>query len=131
MRDHKGAWIHGFWSCEVSVNAFMAELGALHEGLSMAWKFGYRDILVEVDSKEVLQAVRNKETYVLCPQAREVAELIQRNWCVSLQWIPRECNSVVDCLAKLGVATCLIGVYFSESPPVEAEPFILRDSFSC
>lgn len=103
LRGSDGCWLYGFWSSGTWNNAFMAELEALKNGLRMAWDQGFRDIMAEVDNKEVLQAIQNEGSHAFFLLLEEVASLLHNQWQVELHWVPRECNSAADCLARLGL----------------------------
>lgn len=77
----------------------------LQDGVNGGRLQGYHQVLSEV------------ERHVFFPVLSEIAALLRRNWVVTLQYIPRECNSAADCLAKIDVRSNL-------SQHVEVEPFI-------
>ncbi|XP_057432328.1 uncharacterized protein LOC130725089 [Lotus japonicus] len=95
-----------------------------------AWAHGYRDIIAEMDCKEVLRELHNTASHGFCPMLGEIASLLRQQWKVNLQWVPRECNMAADCLAHMGGIASSIDLHILERPPVEVEHFILRDSFS-
>ncbi|XP_057453233.1 uncharacterized protein LOC130745107 [Lotus japonicus] len=131
FRGPDGVWVRGFVSLDTGDNAFLAEVRALRDGLHIAWAQGYKDIIVEMDCKEVLKELTNTASHSFCPMLGEIASLLRQQWKVHVQWIPRDCNMAADCLAHIGGTASSSGLHILERPPVEVEPFILRDSFSC
>ena len=54
LRDSSELWISGFsLSIGITTNN-MAELGAVHQGLMLAWELGFKFIHLENDSMTVL-----------------------------------------------------------------------------
>lgn len=108
LRDEHGAWMCGFASHVCGGNAFLAETIALRDGLRLAWSKGIRDLICESDCKELLAAIEDTDTARFVLEVQQIVELLQRNWSVSLRYIPRHCNGVADYLAK----------YFSRPTPL-------------
>ncbi|KAE8656904.1 hypothetical protein F3Y22_tig00116997pilonHSYRG00576 [Hibiscus syriacus] len=101
-RNHVGRWVMGFMKFIGCCSALDAELWGLFEGLQVAWNMGVRKIKVESDCKEAVDLLNN------VPRARDVCSLLphlgdicNRDWEVSFTFVPRECNSVADKLAKI------------------------------
>ncbi|KAK8995182.1 hypothetical protein V6N11_069627 [Hibiscus sabdariffa] len=59
FRNCGGDWIMGFAKAVGHVNSLQAELWALFEGLSLAWKQGFEKVLVRSDSKQAVDFVNS------------------------------------------------------------------------
>ncbi|CAL1358711.1 unnamed protein product [Linum trigynum] len=59
LRDSMGHWIVGFMAKIGEATAALAELWAFYHGLDIAWKSGYRQIVVESDSQLAIQLLNN------------------------------------------------------------------------
>ncbi|XVE64144.1 hypothetical protein DITRI_Ditri07aG0078100 [Diplodiscus trichospermus] len=94
-----------------------AELWGLLKGVELAWNIGIRNLQVEVDSKEVIQAIEeNMDTVRISPSLISgIKEMMRREWVVSLRHAYRETNQAADSLAKL-VYRLPIGEHILENP---------------
>ncbi|KAJ8768128.1 hypothetical protein K2173_021068 [Erythroxylum novogranatense] len=102
IRDAYGRWLIGFSGYIGHASILVAELQALRHGLTLAWDRGYRRIVVESDSQDVVTLVLTS-----CPHSHpmfllveDIRTLLARDWCCSLQHIFREANHCADFLAK-------------------------------
>jgi hypothetical protein len=104
--DSVGRWIQGF-SCGASDGCpLQSELLAIGEGLRQACELGYRNLLCEVDCSEAINLITtsfNIDRHQLRSLIGRLRSLLDREWTVSFNCIPRERNQVVDCLAKFCV----------------------------
>ncbi|KAK2638305.1 hypothetical protein Ddye_026100 [Dipteronia dyeriana] len=51
VRDHLKTWVIGFALNKGSGRVLKAELWSILEGLKLVWQYGFRKIIVEIDSK--------------------------------------------------------------------------------
>ena len=128
LRNHRGEWLVGFAAHKMNGNPLLAEAHALYLGLQMAWTKGYREVICEVDSKELMDKLGDNTLYRFMPILKEINDVIQRNWSISLSHIRREANATADWLAKFGANNSNLGVVEFEVPPYEIETLLLRDS---
>ncbi|KAL4340467.1 hypothetical protein GQ457_08G018660 [Hibiscus cannabinus] len=106
MRNNVGAWIFGFSRGVGCCSVLMAELWAVHDALLYAWNFGYNCIILESDSKEVIE-ILNGSSVALDGSSlvSTIVELLLRNWIVRCCHVFRESNMVADKLASVVVLT--------------------------
>lgn len=68
----------------------------------MAWDKGFKDVLLETDSRVALLMINNKKrddsyNVILVDKCRQI---LQREWIVQIEHIYREANMVADWLAN-------------------------------
>ncbi|KAF7835253.1 Ribonuclease H protein [Senna tora] len=117
IRDNEGLFCMGFNKYLGSCNALHAETWGILHGLEVAWNAGYRRIIVETDSKDVVENIskRNMEMHQSSQLVRKVRNLMQRNWDVKIRHEYREANEVAHrlaSLARIGADT----IVFNEAP---------------
>ncbi|EEF37876.1 nucleic acid binding protein, putative [Ricinus communis] len=80
----------------------MAECWAACEGLKLAWNMGYRELIVEVDSKLVAGWLNADQTCMNdCSNLIYACrELIRKDWNVDVRHVFREGNMIADSLAN-------------------------------
>ncbi|KAJ1376166.1 Ribonuclease H domain [Sesbania bispinosa] len=120
LRDSTGNWCGGFAGNAGAGDVLLAELLALKIGLDFAWNIGYRRILCESDSLEVVHLLSCQILPTSAPHQntlRETNDLLNRNWDVNIKHIMREANLVADNLAKTGSAEDSLSTIFWSSPP--------------
>ncbi|KAK8597906.1 hypothetical protein V6N13_095300 [Hibiscus sabdariffa] len=84
--------------CEV----FGAELWGVWSGLQMAWAKGFRRIIIEVDSLDVVRVLQeDRRQGHICTLILHIQMLLRRSWEVHVLHVLRRDNSVADGLAKL------------------------------
>lgn len=59
IRSSKGDWITGF-SC-FEGGGMLAELLAVRRGLQLAWESGFRNVVLEIDSQEVVSLLQKRK----------------------------------------------------------------------
>ncbi|XP_057442373.1 uncharacterized protein LOC130734086 [Lotus japonicus] len=110
---------------------FCAEALALRDGLRLAWERGFRKIICESDSLEVVKVVQHGgrfDTHVHGQILSEIGELLNRKWRVELGWVAREGNMVADWLAKQGSLLSLCGFNVVDVTPPGLGLLLLKDS---
>ncbi|KAH7568757.1 hypothetical protein JRO89_XS06G0045300 [Xanthoceras sorbifolium] len=121
LRNHETCWKRGS-IIKIGVGSIMeAELWGLYEGLKFAWTSGFKSIVVESDSKDVVSLV-NTGPCVNHPYfnlADACCSLMKANWACSIVHIFREANRLADVLAGLGHDLAL-GVHALETIPPQA-----------
>lgn len=102
----------------------VAELWAIWRGLNPAWKKGYRNVIIESDSWEAINAVEEKCD--LDPDHNvfgNIAELMMRDWireangctdALAKDWVSRiRCAANLLCASRSGSTKMLVGVVTS------------------
>lgn len=102
VRDSSGNWLYGFTNNIGSCAPDQAEAWGLLRSIQAAVHMGYRNIIVEGDSKEVIDAMSNSSNTTssignILKACRQELRQIE-TW--KLELIPREINTVADQLAK-------------------------------
>ncbi|KAK2361727.1 Polynucleotidyl transferase, ribonuclease H superfamily protein [Trifolium repens] len=62
IRDHRGNWLGGFAKHIGICSAFAAELWSALEGLHLAWRLGYRNVELDVESTVVVKVIKDGVT---------------------------------------------------------------------
>ena len=104
IRDDRGNWIMGFTRKISKANSFLAETWALRDGLLLCNQLNLNAIMVELDAKALVNALKNPSyanTIVssLFDDCRQLATQIPH---LSIKHIYREANKCADRLANLG-----------------------------
>ncbi|KAK9019201.1 hypothetical protein V6N11_053728 [Hibiscus sabdariffa] len=80
----------------------MAEAWAIYDALLYAWKFCFSCIILESNSKEIVDILHGHSVSLRgCSLISMIEKLINRNWFVQVQHVYRERNLVADRLASL------------------------------
>ncbi|KAL5858823.1 hypothetical protein ACOSQ4_000119 [Xanthoceras sorbifolium] len=121
LRNHDICWKGGFIIKIGMGNILEAELWGLYEGLKFAWASGFKSIVVESDSRDVVSLVNtgpclNHPCFNL---ADACCSLLKANWACSIVHIFREANRLADVLAGMGHDLAL-GVHTLETIPPQA-----------
>lgn len=56
--DHDGFWISGFTRNIRRCSATMAEIWSILDGLQIAWSLDMKNVILETDSKKVIQEIQ-------------------------------------------------------------------------
>lgn len=98
---YNGQWAWGF-CCQKLVNG--AKLKALAFGLERAWEQLIEKLTVETDLNNVFRYlnVDIDDSHPYCQTIVQCRILIHKPWTSHAKCVPREVNSVADCLAKFG-----------------------------
>lgn len=128
IRNHLGEWICGFsGSCGFADN-LAAELQGINYGLELAWHKGYRNVILESDSKCALDLLTATTTFhSLSPLLVHINSLLIRDWNVKLQHNHREGNECADWMAKKG-ATGASPLLIWDQCPHQLDSFLLADA---
>ncbi|CAI0546870.1 unnamed protein product [Linum tenue] len=104
LRDHLGRCM-GAFTCNLGkCSITRAELKGAAEGLELAWKLGYRNAELNVDSRTALDIIKNRDHTDHCHGllAKQFSSLLLREWTVEFNHVYRECNFAADFLATKG-----------------------------
>ena len=104
LRNSSGDWISIF-SLHMGITSNnIAELGAVHQGLLLAWNLGFKFIHLEIDSMRVLSRLTNTNDIppIINPILCDCRNLMECDWTIQVYHIFREANGYADALAKRG-----------------------------
>ncbi|KAK9081324.1 hypothetical protein Syun_031103 [Stephania yunnanensis] len=103
IRNAYGDWIGGFVVNIGKTSVFGAELWGALQGLQLAWDMGFRQIVLELDNKSVVELLNGEK--IPLNQHRHIVSLIrqllQRRWFIRIVHIHREGNRAADWLASM------------------------------
>lgn len=104
IRDASGCWLEGF-SVFLGISSnIVAELWAILKGLQLAWDRGYKQVILESDSKAGLSLIADAEVVSThFNLVKQIRDMMHRNWECELKHIWREANNCADWLAKESV----------------------------
>lgn len=98
IRNDKGEWLIGFSGfCGITTN-LNAELMAIDHGLSLAWSYGYRDVVCESDSKSALDLILGGvfHTHPYAAVIAHIRSFMSYAWNLSFGHTLREGNASAD-----------------------------------
>ena len=127
LRDSHGNSICGFHAFNQGGNVLLSEALALKLGLMLSWERGFKDIICNLDCRDLLHAIGDTESHVFLPILKDIVILLKRQWCVTLEFIGRECNAPADWLARRGAFSQDPSMAILDSPPQELEILLLQD----
>jgi ribonuclease HI len=104
IRGSHGEWLGGFAKGVGLCSAFVAELWGVFEGLSLAYRPGFRNVELEVDSETVVCVIKtgclkSNGGYSLL---KRIKQLMAKDWRVEVSHIYREANKYADAMANIG-----------------------------
>ena len=112
--------------CPITV----AEIWGAYYSLFMAWRDGYRQVLLEMDSKAAISLIQqgtdSRHPYAMV--VTRVQELLRRDWQVLYCHIYRKANRAADCLADVGHSLLLGACFYLFAPSCLGT--ILRDDLA-
>lgn len=115
ITDHKGNWIVGFTQMLTQCTVLEAKEWGVYKGLLLAWEHGFKRVIVESDSRCLVEALLSDEAANTCSLVSwQIRQLLLRNWVVQLEYIPREKNELADGMAKEGLSRSAV----VRSPPM-------------
>ncbi|CAL1398112.1 unnamed protein product [Linum trigynum] len=117
IRDHLGRCLVAFSGNLGACTITRAEIKGVIEGLNRAWDYGYRKVMVGIDSTAALHLLtttdQEDQRYLIL--IKQFQRLLNRNWEVKISHVYRECNKAADYLANRGHELSLEVHYFSIS----------------
>ncbi|XP_072058259.1 uncharacterized protein [Arachis hypogaea] len=103
IRDNMRIWIKG---CSASIplsSAFCCELHAIWIGLVMAWDCECKEVICEIDNRDMFLLVSRDTTSMIRNDSDlldKIKEMLQRNWTATLVFIQCTANRAADLMAK-------------------------------
>uniref|UniRef100_A0A803MSZ0 RNase H type-1 domain-containing protein n=1 Tax=Chenopodium quinoa TaxID=63459 RepID=A0A803MSZ0_CHEQI len=105
IRCNKGKWHIGFSMQIKTLEPASAELLAIMEGLNTAWERGTGFLELETDAQALTYMIQNPLYYnhhLLSNIIRDVSELLQKDWQVTVLRVKRIANKIAHGLADIG-----------------------------
>lgn len=104
IRDSSGKWVTGYTKSLGYCNAYIAELWGVYEGLCLAKARGLVNILVELDSLQIVGLLQNDQLdrsdgWCLLRRIREIIKAT--SWQIRFQHAYREPNNCAHLLARM------------------------------
>jgi len=129
FRQPDGKLIKGF-SCKIGAcDTLHAKMWGLYLGLDMAWREGLSHLIVESDSKVLVDMVSNncKINGVIPSLIRRIQELLRRDWHTQVIHTWREGNRCADWLANFSFSLDSWNLLVLETPPSELRRLLFDD----
>ncbi|KAJ1385384.1 Ribonuclease H domain [Sesbania bispinosa] len=134
FRGSNSKWIVGFSGSVGPGDSLGAEFQAVFHCLHLAWERGFKDLIVESDSLDVIQTLQSG-LLVSSDRCSEVLSrirnLLRRDWNVLLLHVTRAVNKPADWLAKYGARTVSSFSLLEDPPPEVASLLLLDELGSC
>ncbi|KAL9460437.1 hypothetical protein AB3S75_003611 [Citrus x aurantiifolia] len=130
IRNANGNWAAGFCANIGISSVTNAKLWGLFYGIDLAWKLGVRNLLVEVDSKCIIDLLANTSNSPNSSLAviQSIRRLLNRDRHVCINHIYREANFAADFLANFAMRQPL-GFQFLHNPPSGAVNCLINDIY--
>ena len=128
IRDKNGDWITGFAMHIGPSSPLQAELWAVLQGLTLCLHRGFNRIIVEVDSKCVVDILQRRDKRV-GPNyrlTRDINKLLNKEWKIKIAHNYRERNRCADAIAN-HVFSLPQGLHILEDLPDEVKKILLQD----
>ncbi|KAK3221065.1 hypothetical protein Dsin_015035 [Dipteronia sinensis] len=122
FRDDIYNWLSGFAMNKGVGSALEAEMWGIFEGMSIAWKTGYKKLVIETDSMSAVHLLNATlpQNHHLFSIAQACRNLMEEDWSCTICHGYRESNRVADSLANLanlGHSLDLGTIVFERPPP--------------
>ncbi|MCH88942.1 ribonuclease H protein [Trifolium medium] len=129
FRNSDGRWMKGYIKKIGVCDAFHAELWGMYLGLDMAWKERIPQLIVESDSKVLIDMITDncKFNGVVPTLVRRIRNLLALNWHVQFCHTWREGNRCADWLANFSLSLDSSVCVRMETSPSELRKFLFDD----
>jgi len=129
FRDSDGRWIKAYIKKIGACDALHAEIWGLYLGLEMAWRKHYSHLIVESDSKILIDMISdnfkfNRNIPILVHWIRK---LLKMSWNVQLNHTWREGKMSANWLTNLSISTDHFNFLVLESPFSEVQRILFDD----
>lgn len=129
FRDENGVWLKGFcWNLGrlASSNVFLTELMAVKLAVETSMGLDFPRIIIESDSMEVVCLLQSQEVgeHHFAQIVMDILRMQADHGNLLFQHTPRECNSIADYLAKIGL-DLPYGSHWFDSPVGECHSLLL------
>ena len=128
MRNDQGNWVGGFATNLGNCSALVAEIWGAWQALKLAWDWGYRKIILEMDSKVAIQLITNgsKSVNEANRLVLDIRRMLNLDWVVQVKHVYREGNRAADALANIGIRQSL-GTHVFGVAPREVLDIVYQD----
>lgn len=109
VRSTMGDWLGGFSSSEGKGDILLAELLAVKHGIMLAWHKGFKNVILESDSMDLVNLMNDRrfgQFHVYATLVGEIKRLLQCDWIMKIMHVYRDANICADTLAKHGNLHC-------------------------
>ena len=129
LRNDQGNWLVGFAMNLGNYSALVAEIWGAWKALNLAWKKGYRKIILEMDSKVAIQLITNgtNSTNAATRLVLDIRRMLKLDWMVQVNHVFREGNRAADTLANISIRLPL-GLHEMEVVPKEVLDIVYQDA---
>ncbi|CAJ2630361.1 unnamed protein product [Trifolium pratense] len=129
FRDSDGRWLKGYTQRIGDCDALHAEMWGMYTGMEMARRQGYTHLVVESDSKLLIDMVTgrcklNGKAPILVNRIQDLSNL---QWHVMFKHTWREGNRCADWLASFSLNQSSYDVRILEDPPRELQQILFDD----
>ncbi|CAJ2657953.1 unnamed protein product [Trifolium pratense] len=129
FRDSDGRWLIGYTQRIGDCDALHAEMWGMYTGMEMARRQGYTHLIVESDSKLLIDMVTgrcklNGKAPILVNRIQDLSNL---QWHVMFKHTWREGNRCADWLASFSLNQSSYDVRILEDPPRELQQILFDD----
>lgn len=106
IRDEQGNFIQAFMFKGYEGDSLTSELWGCFHGLKLSWDLGFRKVMLEVDSTEAIELLKNEVGMMHEDKDLIVSikQLIASDWNVDILYVRRCFNRPADYLAKSGLS---------------------------
>lgn len=131
VRDVEGVWKIGFnrnLGDFYSPNVFLVELLAVQSAINLIINLDFPQVIVESDSIDVVNLLDGQDvsSHQYEHNALDILQLKAAHGALVIRYAPRELNSLVDFLAKVGLSLDF-GTHTFDSPFGECHSLMFRD----
>jgi len=124
FRDADGKWIKGYTKKIGACDALHAEMWGLYLGMEMAWREHIDHLIVESDSKILINMISDKFKFNgnIPILVQRIRKLLRMEWHVKINHTWREGNRSADWLANFSISVNHLNLIILETPPTETPP---------
>ncbi|KAK9926537.1 hypothetical protein M0R45_023762 [Rubus argutus] len=133
IRDSTSSLLGGLARPTSCGSALIAESKAILEGVKLAKDLEVRKLVVETDSKVIIDNLRNPSTsedWRICPIIRSIRKLSSSFSDIRWEWIPREANRAAHIAASLAIGAVGLSRWATQ-PPLPLVRVLRNDGLPC
>ncbi|KAL4377111.1 hypothetical protein GQ457_02G015370 [Hibiscus cannabinus] len=125
-RNSTGTWCFGFTKFLGICSVTDAEIWGAFLGLHYAWEMGFRHVMLEMDSLDVIRIV--KRDYSSLHSLRgHIQDLWGRDWRIQISDVRRDGNRVADACARMASSSSFEPILF-HTPPASVVSLLHADT---
>ncbi|GAU24368.1 hypothetical protein TSUD_390770 [Trifolium subterraneum] len=129
FRDSDGRWIKGYTKKIGTCDALHVEMWGLYLGLDMAWREHFSHLIVESDSKILIDMISDNFKFNgnIPILVQRIMKLLKMNWHVRINHNWREGNRSADWLATSSTTVDHLNLVILETAPSELQQILFDD----